>query len=44
MVPGFEDEVTDEYVSSIKSMVSNRFSLSRRIVENNYYHVLYAEN
>ncbi|MBQ6116864.1 MAG: LTA synthase family protein [Oscillospiraceae bacterium] len=39
-VPGCEAEVTDEYISAIKSMVSNRFSLSRKVVENDYYRVL----
>ncbi|MBQ8006920.1 MAG: LTA synthase family protein, partial [Lachnospiraceae bacterium] len=38
---GFEDEVTDEYISSVAARVSNYFTFSKNAVDYDYYNVLY---
>ncbi len=41
---GYEDEVTDEYIKAVKTMVSNRFSFSRNVLDYDYFNVLFGSD
>lgn len=40
--PGYEDEVDDDYVASIKRTVYNKFSFSKNVLDTDYYQILFG--
>ena len=39
---GYEEEVTPEYIKAVKTMVSNRFSFSKNVLDYDYFNVLFG--
>jgi arylsulfatase A-like enzyme len=40
---GYEDEVTDEYIKAVKSIVANKFTFSKNVLDYDYYNVLFGD-
>ena len=37
-------EIPDDYVKTIKTMVSNRFAFSKNVLDYDYFNVLFGDN